>query len=50
MGEEEHSENVEPSASPDQSEWVDPDKVKITGEAIARSWWQILLAAIFGGW
>ena len=29
---------------------IDPDKVKITGEAVVRSWWQILLAIIFGGW
>ena len=31
-------------------EGIDPDKVKITGEAVVRSWWQILLAIIFGGW
>ena len=35
---------------PTAPELVDPDKVKITGEAIVRSWWQILLAAIFGSW
>ena len=29
---------------------IDPDKVKITGEAVVRSFWQIVLALIFGGW
>ena len=48
---EESEENSAPKSYLDPvSDGIGMDDVKITGEAVARSWWRILLEIVFGGW